>query len=286
MDRQIEVYKTPAGVEQMRYVPTAFEKRMRRIFKDSDDEIEEIVRALADEGEIDEDTDRDEFVDRVVSRSDGAVTADDVTEWMRARSERFGKADLSELGDLVSEASGQDRAAALRCLMHTTRGQALAVAHKRKDDPDMGAQKFQTFCKNVTANGTSLSEHGLCALATVAAMQLYPGMSRDQAFAKVYGDPTTSEQARDFWRAIAVAKNTVEVGGSADVDGDTARRRRRRLADDDDGDDGDALEKLQVIAKRQRRDGETIEQSFARAFTDPANRTLAAAERRQNGAPR
>jgi hypothetical protein len=77
------------------------------------------------------------------------------------------------------------------------------------------------------------------------------------------------------------------------IDAAEAERRRRRrqvedddvvedIDDDDDDDDDDAMKALQAKAAALRAADPSLsrERAFAKAYTDPANRDLAAAERR------
>jgi hypothetical protein len=74
-----------------------------------------------------------------------------------------------------------------------------------------------------------------------------------------------------------------------DADDDRQKDRTERLDgiydEDGDGDQGGAYNEIEARAKllQQRDPSLTFEQAFSKTYTDPANRSLAIAERRRNG---
>ena len=146
---------------------------------------------------------------------------------------------------------------------------------KRKDKPMQvyKATDVPQVCKGIADQGsTSISESEVTALITAYAKHAYPDARPDVAFAKVF--TANDDVGIAFRRAVQIAKGLalvmpVYVGGDA------------ALAVDDPE---DALAQLEELAEEQRRRAPEMSksQAFAKVFSDPANRALAAAERRQN----
>jgi hypothetical protein len=116
--------------------------------------------------------------------------------------------------------------------------------------------------------------HELALLAKGDAMNHFPHLPPDTAFARKYGNPSATEASRAFCDACETLKQAGFTGSHADDDDEN-----------DDEENGDALDEINEKAKALRRRDPTLtaEQAFAKAYTDPANRELANRERRQHG---
>jgi hypothetical protein len=196
---------------------------------------------------------------------------------------------VSTLANLAVEAgAAADRPSALHYLMHTARGAELVRRLKRQKEQTTMTSPIEemtsiakaggidVICEHIVAKGSSLlDEHSLVKLFTDTVPRR-SGESAAQAFSRAY---TASEQMR---RAVQVAKSTPfptaapmvtakpsVVGGAAAQDVDDAT---------------DALAQLEALAAKLRAQFPELSkaQAFAKVFSDPANRQLAAAERRQN----
>jgi hypothetical protein len=140
--------------------------------------------------------------------------------------------------------------------------------------PSYTVDDIPLVVKKIADNGrTVITEAETTALIGAYAKHVYPNDRPATAFAKVF-------EAKDAFgvacrKAVAIAKGLalilpLQIGGQAAID----------AADDDPA---DALEQLQALAEEQHRRQPALSkaQAFAKVFTDPANRHLAAAERRQ-----
>jgi hypothetical protein len=230
---------------------------------------------------------------------------------------------LSRLADLVAEASDGklDRADALHWLLHTARGRAVAVHHKqakgfpmpnRADELEAvvkGCGGFQKLCKAISAGRHGdITERELTLMATGYAVNRHPELSFEQAFAKRYGDPQSSDAAKHFWNACNVVTGKLAParlepavtrghGGMLPVNdpAETLRQLRGLLREQhdrtrvvdgsDDKDEDDALDELQAKAASLRKKMPQLSeaQAFAKVYQDPNNRELAKRERSQNG---
>jgi hypothetical protein len=173
--------------------------------------------------------------------------------------------------------------------MYTPRGAALVhrlrkAINKRKETKPMQTTfnkvaDIPRVCKGIADTGsTSLSEAELTAAITVYAKHIHPNEKPDAAFAKVYA--AQDEIGLAFRRATQIAKGMMQmpimpvyVGGNAvDVGGPE-----------------DALAQLEALVAQMRAASPEMaklshDQVFAKVYSDPANRHLAAAERRQSRA--
>ena len=124
------------------------------------------------------------------------------------------------------------------------------------------------LAKGIVYDGrTSISEADLTVAITAYAKHVYPDMTPDAAFAKAFA--ANDDTGTAFRKAVSVAK------GSAIILPVVA-------TDDSVNDPQNALDTLQALAAEQaRRTGQPVDKCFAKVFSDPANRALAAAERRQ-----
>jgi hypothetical protein len=173
-----------------------------------------------------------------------------------------------------------DKATALHWLLHDRCGAAMlarvdlpagdvanllvrAAAMKREEVTKM--ESTTRILKNVQQMG----EAEYTRLVTNYAKSLYPTLSEELAFTKVFcGTDAESIAIRAAWQ---IAK-----GGSLAVDPDDD-------ADRDDDDDADAMAELERLAAAERkRTGMSKARAFAKVYTDPENAKLAAAERRAN----
>jgi hypothetical protein len=131
------------------------------------------------------------------------------------------------------------------------------------------------FCKLLVDDQKNygVSEHELVEAITDHAKDAHPGMSPDQAFAKVFAAQT--EEGALLRRAVAIAKDMmtltpVFVGGEA-VNPNDAH---------------EAYTQLMELAEEQRARApwKTVAQAFADVFQDPANAELAARAHRRPAA--
>ena len=116
--------------------------------------------------------------------------------------------------------------------------------------------------KNVRAMG----EAEYTKIVSDYAKRLYPDLSREQAFTKVFtADDAESAAIRKFW---LIAKQ-----GASDDE-----------TTDDEHEGESALDELNELAAEERRRNPKLSkaQSFTKVFTDPANARLAQRERAQN----
>jgi hypothetical protein len=137
---------------------------------------------------------------------------------------------------------------------------------------------FAGLCKRISAGAhRDITERELSLLAKGYAMNRFPELTGEQAFAKAYGDARSSGEARAFWDACETLKQAGFMPTRLDDDDEED--------DEETGEDTDALDEINEKAKASRRRDPTLtaEQAFAKAYTDPANRDLAKRERRQNG---
>jgi hypothetical protein len=180
---------------------------------------------------------------------------------------------------------GLDRETALHWVLHHRHGAALrdrlnlpadevadllvraAAMHPTNKHEVPKMDSTTRMLKNVR----SMGEHAYTRLVGDYAKRLYPDLSRERAFTKVFEAPDAEGQAiRHFWQ---ISKQ----GSNAPLDDDEA-------ADEAEGVEDDALEELKELAAEERRRNPklTKAQAFAKAYTDPANAKLAQRERAQN----
>jgi len=137
---------------------------------------------------------------------------------------------------------------------------------------------FAGLCKSVAAGRhRDITERELSLLAKGYAMNRFPELTGDAAFAKAYGDARSSGEARAFWDACEALKQ--------------AGFMPTRLDDEDEEDDdeengeenSDALDEITEKAKalRKRDPSLTSAQAFTKAYEQ--NPELAKRERRQHG---
>jgi hypothetical protein len=254
---------------------------------------------------------------RHIFKIDGAEDIDDESETDTAPESSARSHHLSRLADLVAEASDGklDRAGALGWLLHTARGRAVAVHHKAKGFPMSNrvdeleavlksCGSFQKLCKSIAAGGhDDISERELTLLATGFAWNQNKGLTFEQAFAKRYSDPRSSDEARAFWDAcnvitgkVAPARLEPEVTGGRHFNvndpAETLRQLRGLLREQHDrtrivgGDnEDDALDEINAKAAELRKQMPHLSeaQAFAKVYQSPANIELRRRERRQNG---
>jgi hypothetical protein len=205
----------------------------------------------------------------------------------------FGVAD--DEGDAPADGSGNDRHHVDRLadlvlqasngvlskpdwLLRAPRGNQLISRMKRKEktmpdsiDAVIRDHGIVNVAKSIAEGGSSggMSEHALTEAITDYAKRLYPTVSAASAFAKVFASDTP--EGITFRRAIQTLKRHP-----------VAEAAPHAVASHAVG--GTAYEALMAKADelRKREPHLSREQSFAKAFSDPANRELAAAERRQN----
>jgi hypothetical protein len=135
------------------------------------------------------------------------------------------------------------------------------------------AGSFAGLCKSVAAGRhRDMTERELSLLAKGYAMNRFPELTPEQAFAKAYGDARSSGEARAFWDATETLKQ--------------AGFMPTRLDDEDDEENGEETDALDEIAEkaatlRKRDPSLTSAQAFTKAYEQ--NPELAKRERRQNG---
>jgi hypothetical protein len=139
---------------------------------------------------------------------------------------------------------------------------------------------FAALCKRVGRVGAGdISERELTLMATGTAMNRLPGLTDAAAFAKVYGDPRMSDEARAFWDAIGVIRGTL----APDEDEEESDERGEDEEEEENGES--AYDEVQrEAAKLRKRDPSLSEaQAFARIYENPANVALRKRERAENG---
>jgi hypothetical protein len=188
-----------------------------------------------------------------------------------------------KLADLLVEASGGGgvtRADALYFLLHTARGQALLRLHRKRLQKETPAMPHTlnsilkdygvvAVCKSIADGGSAggMTEHALTEAITEHAKRLYPGLSPAVAFSKVFGADTP--EAATFRRAIDAVKSFPRPERGAAIAGAAPGQAYAALVAK-----GEAL--------RAADPSLTREMGFAKAFSAPENRELAAAERAAN----
>lgn len=181
-------------------------------------------------------------------------------------------------GSKLHQLKNLTRSEAKHFLLHDPDGRALlrdsggdidtladhvVEASQRATNKRNEASKMDRMTKNVR----SMGEAEYTRIVGDYAKRLYPELSRERAFTKVFtADDAASQAIRYFWK---LAKQ-----GSAAVDEDER----------DDDDEDDALEELERLAEQERRreNGMSKAQAFAKVYQDPANVDLVKRERRQN----
>ena len=116
-------------------------------------------------------------------------------------------------------------------------------------------------------NVRSMGEHEYTRIVGDYAKRLYPELTRERAFVKVFtSDDAEGRAIRHFW----------QISKQAPLDDEPV--------DDADEEDEDALAELETLAAEVRRRCPTLTkaQAFTKAYTDPANAKLAARERAQH----
>jgi hypothetical protein len=133
------------------------------------------------------------------------------------------------------------------------------------------------LCKRIVKDGGAgdISEHELTGLIVTAAKVAQPDLSDAQAFSRMFTDMSPAGEA--MRRAITIAK----AGPLPDEEREDEEEERER---DEGRDDDDAMDELHAKANelRKRLPHLSPEQCFAKVYEDPANRRLAARERKQN----
>jgi hypothetical protein len=136
---------------------------------------------------------------------------------------------------------------------------------------------FTGLCKSIAAGRSrGISERELSLCATGFAMNRFPELTPEQAFAKAYGDARSSGEARAFWDATETLKQAAFTSDHVDDEDE----------EDDDEENGqeiDALGELhaKAVALRKRMPHLSEAQAFTKAYEQ--NSELAKRERRQNG---
>jgi hypothetical protein len=116
----------------------------------------------------------------------------------------------------------------------------------------------------ILKNVSSMGELEYTRIISDYAKTVYPSLSRERAFAKVFEDPD-SIGIRRLWQ---VAKGQVVAD---------------EPNDDDEADDTDALDELNKLAEQERRrSGTSKAVAFSKVYCDPANVELVKRERRAN----
>jgi hypothetical protein len=185
---------------------------------------------------------------------------------------------VDRLADLVLQASDGSltKPEILNWLLRTPRGNQLISRMKRKEQtmPDsidavIRDHGIVNVAKSIAEGGSSggMSEHALTEAITDYAKRLYPTVSAASAFAKVFSGDTT--EAVTFRRAIQALKNFPRAERGPAVAGAEPGAAYAALVAK-----GEALRKADPSL--------TKEMAFAKAFSDPANRELARAERAAN----
>lgn len=263
--------------------------RFRKIVRADDSAGDKLRKLIAvyrkardpDDIDLDELSDADvaALADRLgIDRSDGdsadgrddADTDDDIGDEVSGHS-------VSQLADLVSEASegAVPRASALRWLLHSPRGHALARQHakhlKKKEQTMTPEQTLRDYAKSHGAigiakyitdgNNVTLSEHEF--------VELVDGYAKANGttFAKLF--EATTEEGLLLRKAVQVLKRFPDVAR------DEAVQKQGS---------GSAYDVLMAKAEaiRAQDSSLSVAQAFSKAFSDPNNRELAAQEREQN----
>ena len=144
------------------------------------------------------------------------------------------------------------------------------------------AGSFTGLCKAVAAGRSrGISERELSLCAKGFAMNRFPELTPEQAFAKAYGDARSSGEARAFWDATETLKQAAFT--SDHVDDEDEEDDDEENGQENGQENSDALDELQVKAAvlRKRDPSLTSAQAFTKAYEQ--NPELAKRERRQNG---
>jgi hypothetical protein len=186
--------------------------------------------------------------------------------------------DLVQLADVVGNAHNVDQQSALYWLMHSPAGRALAQSMNKQENPMTKEQHLQEIVKKHGVvelakflvddlDGHSISEPELVGLITAHAKRLHPGLSADQAFARVFG--AQNEEGATLRKAVSVVKGFTATLAPLSTDGRA--------------DEGDAIDQLNALVEEQRKRSpfKSTAQLFAAVYTDPANRELVQKEREQ-----
>ena len=184
-------------------------------------------------------------------------------------------------GRRLHHISGLTREEALHWLAHDPHGRSFARERgepldvladhlveasqrptEKREEPKMDSTT--RMLKNVR----SMGEHEFTRIVGDYAKRLYPELTRERAFVKVFTAPDAEGQAiRHFW----------QISKQAPLDDDEAE-------DEAEGVEDDALEELKELARqlRVRCPQLTKAQAFTKIYTDPENAKLAQRERRAN----
>jgi hypothetical protein len=176
---------------------------------------------------------------------------DDGRAWARRRE------GMKSMAQLVHEAVEASRLAA---------DEANAAAEREAPDKRKREAPMSSISTTLKAL-RGMDEHTFVKIVTKAAKERFPALSGPQAFTKLF---TSDDEAG---RAIRAAHGIVK--GEADYPRDPD------FEDDRDADEESALDALNALAEQERRRDPKLSkaQSFARAYTDPANAALAKRER-------
>jgi hypothetical protein len=179
---------------------------------------------------------------------------------------------------------------------------AIQRVTKAEKEPNMDPLKnLQDFVKAgriadiakvlvADGDGHSITENEFTSLISAHAQREYPTLSPAQAFDKVFSANTAEgkllRQAHLLTKAWP-APLSIEPVMTGGTDAFPSARRREgsspsRQDGTNNGGESSAYDQLVAMAERQRRDGETAAQAFARIYAEPANRHLADAERAES----
>jgi hypothetical protein len=191
----------------------------------------------------------------------------------------FGKAmyrDGAVTGRHLHRVANWTREEAMHFLLHDAHGRALLrdtggdidtltdhlVEASQRPTEKREAPKMTDMTKTLREVG----EHGFTKMIEKYAKTVYPELTREQAFTKVF--TADDDEGRAIRRAHAISKQ-----GVAD-----------EPDDDDEADDEDALAELETLAAEVRRRCPQLSkaQAFTKVYTDPANAKLAQRERAAN----
>ena len=138
----------------------------------------------------------------------------------------------------------------------------------RRDDTARKVKHKEPNMDHMTKNVRAMGEHEYTRIVADYAKRLYPELTRERAFAKIFTED--SDEARAIRKMWQVSKGSDRPLNAVDE------------PDDDEDDDEDALEELNRLAEEQRRreNGMTKEAAFVKVYL--ANPKLAAKERQQN----
>jgi len=289
--------------------------RQEHIFEEAIDTLREAVESIVAEGgpnqdaliaesvaqakahiekslsELDDDADDDEAKFRNMGRMERDVEDDDDDDEKAAANDHA----LSRLADLVAEANGTDRAAALRWLLHDNDGAAAARRHKREQETKMSKEKMiEAFKKKRLAdlgamsvvevakmalarpdeNVLQIDEAEFTQLITAAAHKQHPDLTKEAAFTKVFAAQTADGALVRKAHAVVKAMpftpplptQTHSPGAFQDAVSDTEQ--------------SEAYKQLQELGRQQWPTASEAQQ-FARAMTDPKNAALARKAHRQ-----